>query len=134
MTSPFSTLTRRETFARTSCGECAARGRPDARLRLRKNNPQAAEPQRLGARFGRALGSGDATASGYIGGVSGGFRQVGNNAALSRALLSVGTLIQGDGPARASPFRPMKSPPERGCSGGRQTLGIDLGVEIAQPQ
>jgi hypothetical protein len=42
-------------------------------------------------------------ASRYATGVSGGFRQADNNVALPRALLSVGTLIRGAGPAECSP-------------------------------
>ena len=71
--------------------------------RLPKNNPQAGA-QRLGVYFERAhWGEGTpeiSMASEYATRVSGGFRQAGNNVALSRAPLSVGTLRQG---SRAGP-------------------------------
>jgi hypothetical protein len=69
--------------------------------------PQASgHTQRLGAHFGRALGSGDATASEYIARVSGGFLQAGKNVALSRALLLVGTHSGGGCDARPAPITP----------------------------
>jgi hypothetical protein len=68
----------------------------EAHPRLPKNNPQALPPLPGGPLRARALGRGGPPeipmASEYNTGVSGGFRQAGNNVALWRAVLPIGTL------------------------------------------